>query len=158
MSTRRTHLASLGALGAGALGVAGFTLAAPARPAHAACDPWQLVARRTELTLPAVPTLGVPYLCLLDLSDPAGAPAGTATADATVVGVTLDGPIVLATVVLQLLDGEIHYQRILDRFGDYPRTAVGAILGGTGAYRDMRGEVDISWPDPDQVDLTVRPA
>lgn len=159
MSTRRSHLAGLGLTAAGlALGAsAAPTGAAATAPAGSApAQPLPLVARRTELTLPALPTLGVPYVCLLDLFDQAGMPVGTAAAGATVVGVSLQGPVVLASVVLQLAGGEIHYQRVMDRFGAYPRTAVGAILGGTGGYRDVRGEVGISWPDPDRVDLLVQ--
>jgi hypothetical protein len=59
-------------------------------------------------------------------------------------------------VVLHLADGEIHYQRVMDRFGAFPRTAAGAVTGGTGAYRDATGEVAITWPDENQVDLAVR--
>jgi hypothetical protein len=118
--------------------------------------PLSLTARRTENTLPDLPALGMPYVCLLDLFDEAQSQVGTATAGSMVVGVTLEGPVVLASVVLHLPDGEVHYQRIMDRFGGFPRTAVGAILGGTGAYRDARGEVDISWPDDEKVDLVVR--
>lgn len=161
MSTRRTHLAGLAGLAAGG----GLGLAAASGPASAAiavrsssADPLPLTAYRTELTLPALPTLGLPYICRLDLFDEAEAPVGTAAAGAMVIGLTDAGPVVLAWVVLQLAEGEIHYQRVMDRFGDYPRTAVGAVLGGTGAYHELRGEVDISWPDPDRIDLVVRPA
>ncbi|MPZ28531.1 MAG: hypothetical protein GEV12_19560 [Micromonosporaceae bacterium] len=156
MSTRRSHLAGLG------LTAAGVAVAATAAPTPAQAqpdppaDPLALVARRTELTLPELPALGVPYVCLLDLFDEADAQVGTATAGATVVGVTVDGPVVLASVVLHLADGEIHYQRVMDRFGDFPRAAVGAILGGTGSYQDATGEVDITWPDEEQIDLLVR--
>lgn len=171
MSTRRSYLAGVGLAAAGVT-AAGLGLGATAAPAPARAqqpppgdppvgqpgEPRELVARRTELTLPDVPTLGLPYVCLLDLFDPEEAPAGTATAGAMVVGVTPEGPVVLASVVLHLADGEIHYQRVMDRFGTYPLTAVGAILGGTGEYRDLRGEVDISWPDEERIDLLVRPA
>lgn len=161
MSTRRSYLAGLGGLGLTAAGVAvGATAAAPAAPALAQvdqppADPVALIARRTTLTLPELPAIGVPYVCLLDLFDEAETQVGTATAGATVVGVTPQGPVVLASVVLHLADGEIHYQRVMDRFGDFPRTAAGAILGGTGGFRDVRGEVEISWPDPDRIDLLV---
>jgi len=150
MSTRR----QLGGLALGT--AAGLTLAASGAPMPAAAqDPLSLVARRTELTLPDLPALGLPYVCLLDLFDQAGTQVGTATAGAMVVGVTLEGPVVLASVVLHLADGEIHYQRTMERFGAFPRAAVGAVTGGTAAYRDATGEVAISWPDEDQVDLVV---
>lgn len=156
MSTRRSHLTGLG------LTAAGVAVAATAAPAPALAqeqpEPLALVARRTEITLPDLPALGVPYVCLLDLFDEADTQVGTATAGATVVGVTVDGPVVLASVVLHLADGEVHYQRVMDRFGDFPRTAVGAILGGTGSYQDATGEVEIAWPDEEQIDLLVRTA
>jgi hypothetical protein len=151
MSTRR-QLAGL-ALGT----AAGVTLAAAGAPTPAAAqEPLSLIARRTELTLPDLPALGLPYVCLLDLFDQAGTQVGTATAGAMIVGVTLEGPVVLASVVLHLADGEIHYQRVMDRFGAFPRTAAGAVTGGTGGYRDATGEVAITWPDENQVDLAVR--
>jgi hypothetical protein len=151
MSTRR-QLTGL-ALGA----AAGLTLGAAGGhdPASAAAS-LRLSAHRTELTLPDMPALGVPYVCLLDLFDEQARQIGTATAGSMVVGVTMEGPVVLGSVVLHLADGEVHYQRIMNRSGAFPRTAVGAILGGTGAYRDARGEVGVTWPDEERVDLEVR--
>lgn len=69
--------------------------------------------------------------------------------------VTLDGPVILSQVVLQLADGEIHYQRMIDRFGAYPRAAVGAILGGTGVYAIARGDVQVIWPDQDTIKIAL---
>lgn len=156
MSTRRKHLAGLG------LTAAGIAVATAARPAPAAAqqppEPLALVARRTEINLPDLPALGVPYVCLLDLFDQEDTQVGTATAGATIVGVTVEGPVVLASVVLHLADGEVHYQRVMDRFGDFPRTAMGAIQGGTGSYRDATGEVEITWPDDERIDLLVHTA
>lgn len=128
---------------------------APPPPPQGQPGTMTLVARRTELTLPSLPTMGVPYVCLLDVFDEAAQQVGTATAGSMVVGVTLEGPVVLGLVVLHLADGEIHYQRIINRFGAFPRTSNGAILGGTGAYSGARGDVGISWPNDDQVDLLV---
>jgi hypothetical protein len=147
MSTRR-QLAGLTLGTAAALSLGAPAVAQPA--------PLTLTARRTELTLPAVPTLGLPYVCLLDLFGETARQVGTATAGSMVVGATVDGPVVLASVVLQLADGEVHYQRLMNRFGAFPRTAVGVIVGGTGAYHGVGGEVDISWPDEERVDLVVR--
>jgi hypothetical protein len=185
MSTRRQlvglTLGSAAALSVGALAAAGQPLPTPSAPSvpptsgpspsgpppsePASQQPTSepppdepsmtLTARRTELTLPSLPALGIPYVCLLDLFDETARQVGTATSGSLIVGVTLEGPVVLATVLLHLPDGEIHYQRLMNRFGGFPRTAVGAILGGTGAYRDARGEVGISWPDDEQVDLAV---
>jgi hypothetical protein len=183
MTTRRAHLTHLGlAATAGLTAAAAAPLspaatAAPLSPAATAAPlspaaagaPRQagaprrieqdivLSARRREITLPALPPLGVTYIATFDLFDSAGATVGEAFAGASVVDVTLDGPVVLATVVLRLAAGEIHYQRVMNRFGAYPRTAIGAILGGTGDYSAIRGVVDISWPDADRIDLVVRP-
>lgn len=157
MSTRRNHLAGLGLAAAGITIGAATTSPTPARAA-APTTPITLVARRTKITLPDLPTLGLTYVALLDLFDQAGVKVGMAAAGSSVVDLTLTGPVVLATVVLRLADGEIHYQRLINRFGDFPRTATGAILGGTGVYEDIRGEVQISWPDADRVDLVVHPS
>ncbi|WP_158889099.1 hypothetical protein [Amycolatopsis anabasis] len=154
MTTRRQHLAALG------LGVAGLTLAgtSPAAAAPRIHQPLKLTARRTQITLPAVPSLGSPYIATLDLFDEAGADAGDAVASCAVVDLTLDGPVVAADVVLRLKGGEIHYQRVFNRFGPFPRKGTGAIVGGTGTYKTARGEVQVTWPDDDRIDLVIQPA
>ena len=148
MSTRRAHLAALGLTAAAPLAALSLT---PAR----AATPIEFTARRTELTLPDVPTLGTTYICLLDLFDSAGKKAGQASTSSFVVAMTTDGPVVLSTVVLILEAGEIHYQRQIRRYGGYPRESIGAILGGTGEYAGVGGEVELVWPDADTVNLTV---
>ncbi|MGH3739369.1 MAG: hypothetical protein ACRDT6_27775, partial [Micromonosporaceae bacterium] len=124
-------------------------------PAAAPKAPMELAARRTKITLPDLPTLGLTYITLLDLFDSAGKKVGQATTSSFVVDVTLDGPVVLGTIVLQLSDGEIHYQRQINRYGGYPRESTGAITGGTGSYADATGAVDVVWPDADTVTLTI---
>lgn len=180
MSTRRSQLANLGltvaaatvgaaagatigtTVGAAADATMGTDAGAPAGPAvagaRAADDTIQLTARRTKITLPALPAAGVTYIATFDLFDQSGTKVGTAASGSSVVDVTTAGPVVLSSVVLKLNNGEIHYQRLMDRFGDYPRTATGAILGGTGTYRGIRGEVKITWPNADQINLVVQPA
>jgi hypothetical protein len=144
---RRDHLAGLG------LGLVAGALAAPV-PARARSTV-ELIAKRKKITLPDLPVLGLTYIATFDLTDPAGAAAGVAAASTSIVDVTLDGPVILSQVVLQLADGEIHYQRMINRFGEYPRTATGAILGGTGAYAIARGDVKITWPDQDTVAIAL---
>jgi len=144
---RRDHLASLG------LGLVAGALAVPA-PAQARSTV-ELLARRKKITLPDLPTPGLTYIATFDLTDPAGAAAGVAAASTSIVDVTLDGPVILSQVVLQLADGEIHYQRMINRFGAFPRSSVGAILGGTGAYAIARGDVKITWPDQDTVAIAL---
>ncbi|SDD96834.1 allene oxide cyclase barrel-like domain-containing protein [Actinokineospora iranica] len=117
--------------------------------------PIRLVSRRTRSTLPDMPTVGSTYVVLSDLFDDRGDAAGRGFATCSIVDVTAAGPVVAATMVLRLADGEIHYQRVFDRFGAYPRSGTGAILGGTGAYRDVLGEVEATWPDADQVDVVI---
>ncbi|MGH3713758.1 MAG: hypothetical protein ACRDT4_09915 [Micromonosporaceae bacterium] len=159
MSTRRAHLTSLGLAAATPLAVAAPVALASAAPAAAAtrvAGPMELVARRTKITLPDLPKLGVSYIALLDLFDSAGTKLGQASTSSFVVDVAVEGPIVLGTIVLQLADGEIHYQRLIRRYGDYPRTATGAITGGTGEYAGATGEVDVSCPDADTVQLAVK--
>ncbi|GAA4451457.1 hypothetical protein [Phytohabitans houttuyneae] len=147
MYTRRNHLAGLG------LGLVAGALAAPS-PARAR-SAVELVAKRKKITLPDLPTPGLTYIATFDLTDPAGAGAGVAAASTSIVDVTLEGPVILSQVVLQLADGEIHYQRLLNRFGAYPRASVGAILGGTGAYAIARGDVQVTWPDQDTIKLAL---
>lgn len=144
---RRDHLAGLG------LGLVAGALATPA-PARARSTV-ELIAKRKTITLPDLPTPGLTYIATFDLTDPAGAAAGVAAATTSIVDVTLDGPVILSQVVLQLPDGEIHYQRMINRFGAYPRTAVGAILGGTGVYAIARGDAMITWPDQDSIKIEL---
>jgi hypothetical protein len=144
---RRDHLAGLG------LGLVAGALAAPV-PARARSTV-ELIAKRKKITLPDLPVLGLTYIATFDLTDPAGAAAGVAAASTSIVDVTLDGPVILSQVVLQLADGEIHYQRVINRFGAFPRTAVGAILGGTGVYAIARGDVKVTWPDQGTVAIAL---
>ncbi|MGN9912371.1 hypothetical protein ACTMTJ_33030 [Phytohabitans sp. LJ34] len=144
---RRDHLAGLG------LGLVAGALATPA-PAQARSTV-ELIAKRKRITLPDLPVLGLTYIATFDLTDKAGAASGVAAASTSIVDVTLDGPVILSQVVLQLADGEIHYQRVINRFGAFPRTAVGAILGGTGVYAIARGDVKITWPDQDTVAIAL---
>jgi hypothetical protein len=144
---RRDHLAGLG------LGLVAGARAAPV-PARARSTV-ELIAKRKKITLPDLPVLGLTYIATFDLTDPAGAAAGVAAASTSIVDVTLDGPVILSQVVLQLADGEIHYQRVINRFGAFPRTAVGAILGGTGVYAIARGDVKVTWPDQDTVAIAL---
>lgn len=162
MSTRRAHLTRLGLVAAAPLAVAAAPLAAGARSAGPGAAPaerptasLELTARRTKITLPDLPTLGLTYIALLDLFDSADKKVGQAQTSSFVIDVTLDGPVVLGTIVLRLADGELHYQRIINRYGGYPRTATGAITGGTGAYRDAAGQVDVTWPDAETVALAI---
>lgn len=166
MPSRRAYLAGAGAL-AGGLAIAAIPAGAgaePPRPVGAPSQPdpgaqppqsVEVYARRTQITLPSLPTLGITYIATFDLTDPAGAEAGTAVAGTSIVDVTTDGPVMLSQVVLRLAGGELHYQRVMNRFGDYPRTATGAVLGGTGDYATAQGDVQITWPDADTIHIVV---
>jgi hypothetical protein len=153
-TTRRAHLTGLG-LG---LGLLAGTLAGSARAA--AADPvppgqLQVYAKRKQITLPEVATPGITYIATFDLTDASGAPVGEAAAGNSVLDVTVDGPVVLSQVVLRLAKGELHYQRLMNRFGNFPRSATGAILGGTGTYATARGDVQIVWPDQNTIQITA---
>ncbi|MCC9307266.1 hypothetical protein LN042_09150 [Kitasatospora sp. RB6PN24] len=117
----------------------------------------QLTAIRTQNTLPEVPDLGLTYVSTLDLFHADGSRAGSGVASSAIVDLTPSGPVVLSQIVLTLAGGELQYQRVIDRFGSYPRTAAGAILGGTGKYRGSSGDVEITWPDEDRIELTIKP-
>ena len=147
MPTRRTQLAAFG------LGLAAAPLAGAS--AARAAAPWRIVARRQQITLPAAPTPGVTYIATFELTDESGKPMGEAAAGTSVVDVTTEGPVILSQVVLRLTDGELHYQRIMNRFGGYPRRATGAVVGGTGAYAGASGQVQITWPDADTIQIAV---
>ncbi|MEJ3744677.1 hypothetical protein WEI85_28565 [Actinomycetes bacterium KLBMP 9797] len=140
----------LASLGLGVLGGAAVA-AAPAR----AAAPLEIVARRKQITLPQVPAIGGTYIATFTLTDPAGAALGEAAAHTALVDVTPEGPVMLSQVVLKLRDGEVHYQRIMNRFGPFPRTAVGAIVGATGAHAGRTGAVDITWPDADTIKIKL---
>jgi hypothetical protein len=155
MPTRRTQLATLG-LGLLAAPLA-VPLAAPATARAAAPEATllQVLARRKQITLPALPALGITYIATFDLTDAAGTALGDAFAANSVVDISLAGPVILSQVMLRLAGGEVHYQRVMDRFGAYPRSAPGAILGGTGVYATARGDVQIVWPDADTIQITL---
>lgn len=160
MSTRRVALGLAVAvpLAGASLAAAQPAFGAPASPAAGSptADPLTLVATRTQITLPAAPTLGIGYIATFDLVDGAGKAAGTAWSSSAVVD--LDStvqPVVFGMIVLRLADGDIHYQRVIDRFGDYPRKSTGAVLGGTGSYARAAGTVDVVWPDEKKIELTV---
>jgi hypothetical protein len=152
MSSRRTHLTTLG------LGLLAGAVAAPA-PARAVAPtegvPAGILAKRKQITLPAVPALGLTYIATFDLTDPAGAPLGTAAANTAIVDLRLEGPVILSQVVLQLAGGELHYQRLMNRFGEYPRSGTGVIVGGSGEYAEAQGVIEITWPDADTIHLRL---
>lgn len=152
MSTRR---AAFGL--AAAVPLAGVPLAAAARAGAGVpkAAPLSLVATRTHITLPAAPTLGVTYIATFSLVDGDGKPAGVAWSSSAVVSLDTGGPVVFGMIILHLAGGDIHYQRVIDRFGGYPRKSTGAILGGTGDYATAAGTVDVSWPNAKKIDLTV---
>lgn len=149
MTSRRTHLTTLG------LGLLAGAVAAPTPARAAATIPTEIVARRRQITLPAVPALGLTYIATFDLTDTAGAPLGTASAASAIVDLLLEGPVILSQVILQLAGGEVHYQRLMNRFGAYPRTTTGVILGGSGDYVALQGTVKIAWPDADVIHLRL---
>jgi hypothetical protein len=147
MPTRRAQLALGLGLIAGPLAIPGAAQATPKQ--------LEVYARRRQITLPNLPALGVTYIATFDLTDAAGKPIGEGFASNSIVDITLDGPVVLSQVVLRLAGGEVHYERIIKRFGDYPRASTGAILGGTGAYATARGDAQIVWPDKDTIKVTL---
>jgi hypothetical protein len=170
MSTRRVALglAVAAPLAGASLAASRPAFGAPPGPAGSAggpgeraagspaADPLTLVATRTQITLPAAPTLGIGYIATFDLVDGDGKAAGTAWSSSAVVDLKNTAqPVVFGMIVLHLADGDIHYQRVIDRFGDYPRKSTGAILGGTGSYAQAAGTVDVVWPDEKKIDLTV---
>jgi hypothetical protein len=137
---RRTALAVL------ATSVAGTTLAAatPAQAAPAADRTITFTTRRASITLPGLPSLGLPFSIDLELRDPAGKVIGDGSVAAMVVALVLGPPLKIVThdkAVLRFADGEIHCSSMHDR--TVPNAGVKhpmAIVGGTGAYRGATGD------------------
>lgn len=156
MSTRR---AALGFAAAAPLVAAPLAVPDPAWAggSRTEAEPMKLVATRKQITLPAAPSLGVGYIATFELADSGGNDAGVAWSSSAVVDLKgAANPVVFGTIILRLSGGDLHYQRVIDRYGDYPRTSTGAILGGTGKYARAAGTVDVVWPDDKTINLTVR--
>ena len=64
------------------------------------------------------------------------------------------GPLVSRCLtILQLKDGEITINGTFTRV--FPVTYKGAVLGGTGAYKDIHGEADMTRPDPKTISIKI---
>lgn len=106
----------------------------------------ELLAKRSALTLPLAPVLGLGFIGGGDLFDAAGTTKlGEGYSHCGIVKLTVDLPPVVTaqcTSAFRLADGELHlssvrtYRPLASGFDD----CVFAVIGGTGAYANARGE------------------
>ncbi|GLZ35409.1 hypothetical protein Lesp02_75960 [Lentzea sp. NBRC 105346] len=135
-------------------------------PVSASAEPstLELFAKRSFLSLPAVPAVGAGFVGGGELLDAAGAKVGDGDTYCGIVRVTTDIPpavIAQCTSVYRLKDGELHlsslrtYRPVALAFDD----CVVAVIGGTGAYSTARGDGKFTkLTDPDRaykVSLTI---
>lgn len=129
--------------------------AAPASAARA--ERLTIEATREQLTLPSLPTVGVPFSTRLKLTDVDGNPIGDGSASAMVVGLTsglVPTPICTGSIVLRLAGGELHLQCQVEFFAP-DKTQRGAIIGGTEEFRNATGDFERRTPTPDTVILDL---
>lgn len=103
----------------------------------------ELIAQRGVLSLPSTPAVGAPFVAGGDLLDPAGTKVGEGYSSCLIAKVALSELTAHCTSAFRLVDGEIHLSSLrvytvqeVTTFKDGPM----AVVGGTGAYRDARGE------------------
>lgn len=103
----------------------------------------ELIAQRGVLSLPSAPAVGTPFVAGGDLLDTAGAKVGEGYSSCLIAKVALPELTAHCTSAFRLADGEIHLSSLrvytvqeVTSFKDGPM----AVVGGTGAYRDARGE------------------
>lgn len=126
------------------------------RTAAAQQSTLDLFAKRSVLSLPAVPTVGGGFVGGGELLDAQGAKVGDGHSYCGIVHITTDlPPAVLAqcNTVYRMKDGELHlsslrtYRPLAMAFDDCPV----AVLGGTGAYANKTGDGKITkLADPDR--------
>ncbi|TWP50710.1 hypothetical protein FKR81_19060 [Lentzea tibetensis] len=134
-----------------ALLAAGLPLTASASPAAL-----ELFAKRSVLSLPAVPALGVGFVGGGELLDTSGAKVGDGFSHCGIVQITVDLPpavVAHCTSTYRFSDGELHlsslrtYRPLALAFDDCPV----AVIGGTGAYANARGDGKFTkLTDPDR--------
>jgi hypothetical protein len=106
----------------------------------------EVVSKRTLMSAPAAPTVGGGFVAGGDLFTPDGATrVGDGFSHCGVVSVSVEVPPVVTahcTSTFRLKDGEVHlssmrtYKSIASGFNDMTM----AVVGGTGAYANARGE------------------
>jgi hypothetical protein len=136
------------ALVAGSAAAGSVVAVSAGTPAEAATSHGRslvFTVRRTSSTLAANPPLGAPFIMGISLHDKAG---NTQIGDGTITGMVVEvssasppDVVIQFTAVLRFAHGEIHLSSLSLR--KVPEPGVKrpvAIIGGTGAYREARGE------------------
>ncbi|HJP79826.1 MAG TPA: hypothetical protein VJ914_36475 [Pseudonocardiaceae bacterium] len=145
----RFLLAAAALAAATVLGVASSGAAAPHQPANQTLT---LLGKRSAITLPAAPTLGIGFMAGGDLYDSTGTTKlGTAYSACTVVAISVAVPPVITaecTSVFRLSGGDIYLGSLRDYLSGGFSNAKVAVLGGTDSYNDARGDGTVSVADP----------
>ncbi|MBP2478069.1 hypothetical protein JOF53_006941 [Crossiella equi] len=138
MSARtRRHWLPVAVLG---LAVLLLPLTASAAPVQQTIE---IKSKRTALSLPAAPAVGLPFLAGGDLFDTADKKVGEGYSSCLIAKIALPELTAHCTSAFRLADGEIHLSSLrtyslleVTSFKDGPM----AVIGGTGAYQDARGQ------------------
>ncbi|MCP3805202.1 hypothetical protein NLX83_38655 [Allokutzneria sp. A3M-2-11 16] len=118
-------------------------LTASAAPAAPADETIIVTAKRSVLSLPAVPTVGLSFLGGGELYDEAGAKVGEGYSTCTVARLAPPELTSHCTSAFRLAKGEIHLSSLrtytIGGTSSFKDSTM-AVIGGTGAYKDARGE------------------
>ncbi|MFB9903611.1 allene oxide cyclase barrel-like domain-containing protein [Allokutzneria oryzae] len=116
---------------------------ASAAPAAPAGETITVTAKRGVLSLPAVPTVGLAFLGGGDLFDEAGAKIGEGYSTCLVAKIALPELTSHCTSAFRLAKGEIHLSSLrtytVGTTSSFKDSTM-AVIGGTGEYKDARGE------------------
>lgn len=145
MSSRRYALAA-GLAGLATVATSVFALAGDTRQS---AEPLVLTGKRTVLTLPEVPAVGLGFIGGGDLFDASGSRAGEGYSHCSIVTLSVDVPPVVTahcTTTFDLADGMLHMASLRT----YLPTGTGfedtrwAITGGTDSYATASGDATVT--------------
>jgi hypothetical protein len=97
---------------------------------------------------------GASYTTFLSVVDNVSGDKGDGSGQCAVVGKDKDGTLISRCLtILRLPAGEITINGMFTR--KFPATYKGAILGGTGAFKDITGEADMTRPDAKTIQIKI---
>jgi hypothetical protein len=143
--SRRTTVVTAAAMAA-ALAATAFTLT----PEQTTTKPKTLswIGIEQHDTQPKHPRVGDSWTVYLHLHDnhngKPGNKIGEGSARCSAAHVRHDGALVQCQALLRTDAGALALSAAMDRFGKGPFTGVSAVTGGTGSYREARGEAEIT--------------
>jgi len=108
----------------------------------------------TQSTFTADLTPGSSYTASLTLTDNVSGTSGTGASQCAIVGKDADTNLITSCVTtLRLPAGDISLSSLYPN--KFPATAKAAILGGTGTFKTITGEADLTAPDAKTIELKI---